>query len=370
MAVEEECCCVEVRCPCFSSCGGSWRRKWGCWARHWTHSLTAAPAWLQAVLVAGGALEGFEGVRETVAKHRHLAAMAHRARNEGKIPAGLAHLGMLDPLENGQLRSLQLFQERPTACSQTRSHRGAWFVYYQDQSCLLVSANVAFFCKLLIYNCWMWALKGLQMWLQLFWREGLLSKNSPQFLSGGLEALRTRSCSVFSQHPVKQIQNQIRFRSLLKVWFSLGHVQRSLERTSWPRGSVHQWTPLVKKEALPRACSAPPTLSRIHSPGRCSSPQTSPCGSGRSSGPAHSAQRSSSPRGSWWCRSRSARTREITPSEREEKSRNTWFFKCVLIQDGNSNVNLEIRRSQQQYQYLGLLIRVGNIPCFMLLTSC
>lgn len=188
-------------------------------------------------------------------------------------------------------------------------------------------------------------------------------KNSPQFLSEGLEALRTRSCSVFSQHPVKQIQKQIRFRSLLKIRFSLDHVQRSLERTSWPRGSGHQWTPLVKKEALPRACSAPPPPSRIHSPGRCSSPQTSPCGSGRSSGPAHSAQRSSSPRGNWWCRSRSARTQEITPSEREEKAMNTRFFKCVLIQDMKSDINLEIRWSEQRYQYLCLFIHTGNFPC-------
>lgn len=64
-----------------------------------TSSLAAAPTRLQAVLVAGSALEGFEGIREAVAEHGHLAAMAHRARNEGKVPTGLAHVGMLNPLK-------------------------------------------------------------------------------------------------------------------------------------------------------------------------------------------------------------------------------------------------------------------------------
>ena len=73
----------------------------GCWVRHLTSSssLAAAHTLLQAVLVAGSALEGFEGIREAVAKHGHLAAMAHRAGDEGKAPTGLARLGLLHPLE-------------------------------------------------------------------------------------------------------------------------------------------------------------------------------------------------------------------------------------------------------------------------------
>lgn len=74
------------------------RGKEGCSVWHFTSSLAATHTWLQAVFVAGSALEGFEGIREAVAKHGHLAAMAHRARNEGKVPTGLAHLGMLYPL--------------------------------------------------------------------------------------------------------------------------------------------------------------------------------------------------------------------------------------------------------------------------------
>lgn len=67
--------------------------------RHLTSSVAAAHTRLQAVLVAGSALEGFEGIREAVAKHGHLAAMAHWARDEGKAPAGLARLGLLYPLD-------------------------------------------------------------------------------------------------------------------------------------------------------------------------------------------------------------------------------------------------------------------------------
>ena len=61
--------------------------------------MAAARTGLQAVLVAGSALEGFEGIREAVAEHGHLAAMAHWARDEGEAPTGLARLGLLDPLE-------------------------------------------------------------------------------------------------------------------------------------------------------------------------------------------------------------------------------------------------------------------------------
>lgn len=97
MAMEVECCCVEIPLRLLSAQTRGGRS--GCRARHLTSSLAAAHTWLQAVLVAGSALEGFEGVREAVAEHGHLAAMAHRARNEGEAPTRLAHLGVLDPLE-------------------------------------------------------------------------------------------------------------------------------------------------------------------------------------------------------------------------------------------------------------------------------
>ncbi|KAG7224808.1 hypothetical protein INR49_013521 [Caranx melampygus] len=63
--------------------------------RHITSSLAAAHTGLQAVLVAGSALEGFEGICETVAKHRHLAAMARWAWDEGKAPTVPFLLSML-----------------------------------------------------------------------------------------------------------------------------------------------------------------------------------------------------------------------------------------------------------------------------------
>ena len=61
-------------------------------------SAAAAHTGLQTVLVAGSALEGFEGIREAVAKYGHLAAVARWAWDEGKAPTGLARLGMLYPL--------------------------------------------------------------------------------------------------------------------------------------------------------------------------------------------------------------------------------------------------------------------------------
>lgn len=67
----------------------------GCRVRHVASSGAAAHTGLQAVLVAGSALEGFEGIREADAKHGHLAAMAHWARDEGIAPTGLARLGLL-----------------------------------------------------------------------------------------------------------------------------------------------------------------------------------------------------------------------------------------------------------------------------------
>lgn len=97
--------------------------------------------------------------------------------------------------------------------------------------------------------------------------------------------------------------------------------------SNWPRGSVRRRTRPVTKEARPRVCTAPPDPSRTRSPGRCSSPRTSPCGSGRSSGPARSARRSSSPRGSSWCRSRCGQTQEQAPSRRERKS---WMWLMMI----------------------------------------
>lgn len=89
-------CCSPVKGPVLGPGGGG---KEGCWVRHLTSSLAAAHTWLQAILIAGSALEGFEGIREAVSVHGHLAAMAHRARDEGKAPTGLARLGLLYPLE-------------------------------------------------------------------------------------------------------------------------------------------------------------------------------------------------------------------------------------------------------------------------------
>lgn len=60
--------------------------------------MGAAGTWLKAVLVACSALEGFEGVREAVPEHGHLAAMAHRAGHEGKAATRLACVGVLYPL--------------------------------------------------------------------------------------------------------------------------------------------------------------------------------------------------------------------------------------------------------------------------------
>ena len=107
-------------------------------------------------------------------------------------------------------------------------------------------------------------------------------------------------------------------------------INRHISGSSWPQGSVRRWTRLVMKEALPRVCTAPPDPSRTRSPGRCSSPRTSPCGSGRSSGPARSARRSSSPRGNSWCRSRCGQTQEPAPSRRERKSR-MWLMMITRV---------------------------------------
>lgn len=61
-------------------------------------SVRTVGAGLETVLVARCALQGFEGVGEAVAKHRHFAAMAHRARDKGKSPTRLACVGVLNPL--------------------------------------------------------------------------------------------------------------------------------------------------------------------------------------------------------------------------------------------------------------------------------
>lgn len=61
-------------------------------------SACTAPAALEPVLIAGSALEGFEGVRKAVPEHGHLAPMAHWARQETKAPTREALLRMLDSL--------------------------------------------------------------------------------------------------------------------------------------------------------------------------------------------------------------------------------------------------------------------------------
>lgn len=71
----------------------------GC--RHLKRTLVrTAGAGLETILVARCALQSFEGVGEAVAKHRHFAAMAHRARDKGKSPTRLACVGVLNPLRS------------------------------------------------------------------------------------------------------------------------------------------------------------------------------------------------------------------------------------------------------------------------------
>jgi len=121
-------------------------------------------------------------------------------------------------------------------------------------------------------------------------------ENKPLFLSEDLGALLIHSCRVFSQHPEKH--NSI-FNEL-SVWMYkilASEAFHSSKNQRWPRGSVRRWTLPVAREVFPLVCTAPPTPSRTRCPGRCSSPQTLPCGSGRSSRPAGSAQTSSSPHG-------------------------------------------------------------------------
>lgn len=130
MALEEESC---VSLPVVESSSRSWRRRSGCGSRHLTSSLAAAHAGLQAVLVAGSTLEGFEGIREAVAKHGHLAAMAHWTRDESKAPAGLARLGLLYPLEDQQ----KYFIDNPKTltCSLFDKVRRQVMNYYFRRGC-------------------------------------------------------------------------------------------------------------------------------------------------------------------------------------------------------------------------------------------
>lgn len=113
--------------PAQGSCPRSKGREWGRWARHTTSSLAAAPTGLQAVLVAGSALEGFEGIREAVAKYGHLAAVAHRAWDEGKAPTGLARLGMLYPLWKKRFDFISFFWNSPTIGKEITQIR-IWFL--------------------------------------------------------------------------------------------------------------------------------------------------------------------------------------------------------------------------------------------------
>lgn len=62
-------------------------------------SVRTAGAGLKTVLIACCALQRFEGVGEAVAKHRHFATMAQRARDESESPTCLARVGVLYPLQ-------------------------------------------------------------------------------------------------------------------------------------------------------------------------------------------------------------------------------------------------------------------------------
>lgn len=130
MALEEESC---VSLPVVESSSRSWRRRSGCGSRHLTSSLAAAHAGLQAVLVAGSTLEGFEGIREAVAKHGHLAAMAHWTRDESKAPAGLARLGLLYPLEDQQIYFID--NPKTLTCSLFDKVRKQVMNYYFRRGC-------------------------------------------------------------------------------------------------------------------------------------------------------------------------------------------------------------------------------------------
>lgn len=143
---------------------------------------------------------------------------------------------------------------------------------------------------------------------------GQITDSLPQFLSGGPEALLIHSCWVFSQHPGEQKHQHSAPTELLCF--------RNMfigKKQNWPQGSVHRWTRPVTKEVLPRACIAPPALSRTRCPGRCSSPRISSCGSGKSFWRAHSARRLSWPHGNLLCRSLFVQTQEPTPSAVERK---------------------------------------------------
>lgn len=125
--------CSFIKKLTLSPNNGHGRRVLLCWGSYWarlgeggrtrhiTSSLGAAHTRLQAVLIAGSALEGFEGICEAVAEHGHLAAMAHWARNEGEASTGLAQLRVLDPLE--RWRKLYRWTLSPTCIEITAEFR-------------------------------------------------------------------------------------------------------------------------------------------------------------------------------------------------------------------------------------------------------
>lgn len=123
---------------------------------------------------------------------------------------------------------------------------------------------------------------------------------------------------IHAKYFLSTLKNRIQYLMNSKILMS--DIRYRSKNKSWPQGSVRQWTPLVMTEVLWHVCTSPLAPSRTRCPGRCSSPQTSLCGSGRSSWPARSAQRSSSPHGNSWCRSQSGQTQAITPSTRESES--------------------------------------------------
>lgn len=154
---------------------------------------------------------------------------------------------------------------------------------------------------------------------------GFLSKTLTTCLNFCQKILKL-SWFIHAKYFLSTLQNKLNAKIqylMNSLCFFLAHawwkVSLEMSKKNWPQGSVHRWTPLVMKEVLPHVCTSPPALFRTRSPGRCSSPQTSPCGSGKSFWPAHSAQKLSWLRENLLCRSLSAQTQEITPSTREEK---------------------------------------------------
>lgn len=149
----------------------------------------------------------------------------------------------------------------------------------------------------------------------------------------------------------------------ITVW--MFHSCRSSRKDS-PRGSVRQWTPQVTKEVPPRVGTAAPAPYRTHCPGRCSSPQTSSGGSGRSSWPARSARRSSSPLWNWWCRSLSGQTPQTVPSESRGEDRCVKNSGSSALSEASYFLLLELQFSFFSSLWLLPCFRFSFLVCFLL----